>query len=889
MSKITIYIVCILSFFGLVDAKADHIIGGEFSYVCLGNGEYEFFLKIYRDCYSSGADFDQPAAIGVFTQDNQFYNTYNKFPTSIQAIEPDFGADCITYPPDICVEEGIYNFTLTLPENGVGYKVVYQRCCRNPTILNLNDPGSQGLTIVADVPPESIAECNSSPSYNDFPPVVICAQQELVFDHSATDPDGDSLVYELCSPFLGATENSPAPNPPSTPPYNFVNWGAGFTETDPIPGNPGLSIDPVTGLLTGTPTQLGQFVVGVCVSEYRDGVLLSTNRRDFQFNITTCIFETEAVIAEVDPADLCEGLTINFGNDSDLSNTFLWDFGVEGTNNDQSTIIAPSYTFPDTGTYIVTLVTNPGMVCSDTSTVELPLYYMTSVQFGQPDFVCIDDEQYFSFNATGQFTDEYEVSWDFGPNANPPDATGINPQNIVFSETGEQEVTVNVVNGGCSGTYTDDILVPEPIIPVIDPQEDFCVGLTMGFTQSSINSSSYSWDFGVNSSEEDVSQSPNPFFTFPEVGEYTVSLTAYSPIRCPATITESFEINPLLEAFFVSPPVECFDENEMNFTAAGSTSPNTNYSWEFDGGIPATSQSQNPSGISFEAPGNFEVSLTVEDYGCTDEYVSEVEVHPNPVALFDAREYEGCVPFETKFLNTSISSSDEVSYEWDFGDGNYGYSKSPVHTYNYPGLFSVSLTITNEDGCMGSDTQTINNFINVNPKPKAGFSIDPGVVSIVEPIVTITDLSEGAVFCRVTFGDEVVENICTFTYELENPESMEIVQYVENEFGCWSETSATLRVSDHLIYIPNSFTPDNDGINDMFIPVTYGVITMDMKIFDRWGKQIFRSTEMGEGWRGESYNNDDYYLGTGVYQYVIDVTDNLGWNHIYTGSIQLIR
>lgn len=90
------------------------------------------------------------------------------------------------------------------------------------------------------------------------------------------DPDGDELVYEICEPSLGASSFSPLPLIASHPPYEPVTWLAPYTADDPLGSSPAIAIDPETGELTAFPSMAGQFVVGVCVSEYRDGVLLSS-------------------------------------------------------------------------------------------------------------------------------------------------------------------------------------------------------------------------------------------------------------------------------------------------------------------------------------------------------------------------------------------------------------------------------------------------------------------------------------------------------------------------------------------------------------------------------------------------------------------------------------
>jgi hypothetical protein len=209
-------------------------VGGEIYYDDLGGSQYRVTVKLYRDCLSDGAEFDADLPITIFDGNgNQLDNITIPFPGST-LLPVSFSNPCVTIPSDICVEEAVYTAILNLPASTTGYTLSYQRCCRGPNVVNLNNPGDQGLTLTTDIPPSSQVTLNSSPRFNNFPPLMLCAGEELIFDHSASDLDGDSLVYELCTPFQGGTSTAPAPNPASPPPYQDVQWaGGGISATNP--------------------------------------------------------------------------------------------------------------------------------------------------------------------------------------------------------------------------------------------------------------------------------------------------------------------------------------------------------------------------------------------------------------------------------------------------------------------------------------------------------------------------------------------------------------------------------------------------------------------------------------------------------------------------------
>ena len=191
-------------------SHAAHIVGGEIFYNYLGGNNYQVTLKLYRDCNSSGAVYDNPATVFIFNSSGTLVDSLEiPFPGSV-VLPSSVNNPCFIPPTDVCVEEAIYQATVNLPPLAGGYDLVYQRCCRNNSILNLISPGSVGSTYMAHIPDSALAITNSSPHYNSFPPIFICSGVPLSFDHSATDPDGDSLHYELCAPYLGLDAACPA-------------------------------------------------------------------------------------------------------------------------------------------------------------------------------------------------------------------------------------------------------------------------------------------------------------------------------------------------------------------------------------------------------------------------------------------------------------------------------------------------------------------------------------------------------------------------------------------------------------------------------------------------------------------------------------------------------
>ena len=361
--------------------QASHIIGGEIYYVCTGPNTYTVTLVLYRDC-TSFTGFDNPAYLGVYDEDGNLIDNVPMSPPDIIDIPIEVDNPCLVVPPGLCIEQAIYVEEITLPDDGQTYDLVYQRCCRNAGIVNIEIPDDTGSTYWQQIPPGEDAECNNSPVFNNYPPSVICVSDPINFDHSATDPDGDSLAYKFYTPYAGASPFDPAPSPPPPPPYDPVDWETGYDITYPIDASPAFAIDVNTGLLTGTATDEGRYVFGVVVEEWRDGVLLGEHIRDFQFNVELCEPTIESVLgvegSVVDDYYLdCTDFTINFNNYSSGADDYLWLFG-DGTT---STAFEPVHVYPDTGVYTVSLICNPGFVCADTFSSDIWIYNTLTADF----------------------------------------------------------------------------------------------------------------------------------------------------------------------------------------------------------------------------------------------------------------------------------------------------------------------------------------------------------------------------------------------------------------------------------------------------------------------------------------------------------------------------
>lgn len=627
-------LICIAIVLLAFTARAEHIVGGEIFYDCLGNNQYRVIIKVYRDCNSTGADYDSPLNLGVFyNSNNSLYQNFSVAYPGSEVLDVTFNNPCVTPPDDICVQEAIYSKVITLPDNPEGYTLVYERCCRGPGIVNLTNPDAEGLTLTATVPgTNSGVSCNSSPRFDNYPPLLLCNNEELIFDHAATDPDGDVIEYELCTPFHGGSQTAPMPSPPNNPPYSNINWENGFSATQPFGNNGPINLDPNTGMLNASPSMIGKFVVGVCAKEYRNGNLISVTRRDFLFTVFNCDISTNASIVPQEELSTfnsyCDGLTIDFENTSYGGTNYEWHFGDPGNPGPNSTAYEPSYTYPGEGTYDVMLVVNPGWSCTDTTFQTFEVFQPLNVSFDAPDGQCITSNS-FNFEGEGDYGSGSTFSWDFGPYANPPDATTEDVSGVVFDSSGYRDITYEVNWNKCSDSHTDSVLLyREPIINFGIEPGLYCAPFRAEFIDSSKADApiDYFWDFGDGA----TSTVSDPVHVYDNPGVYDVNLNIQVTEGCPADLTLNkpglIEVFPApVAGFSVSPEETDAFNTEITITDESIDSQGS-FIYYLNDSVDTTQRNLT---YHFLSGGyHYPYQVVKNQYGCVDTAVQEIYVEP---------------------------------------------------------------------------------------------------------------------------------------------------------------------------------------------------------------------------------------------------------------------
>ena len=298
VKKIKLFIFCMLMLQSLV---ASHIVGGGFSYRYLGNNQYQIKLAYYKDCGPSSIGFPPGSLkVGVFEIGTHQLKTVLQLAIDSTNTLDFSQAACVTSPVN-CVQQRNYSAILTMPaseyNHPAGYYFVYEQCCRNALAQNVANPQDIGSAYYMEWKPDFAINQNfenSSPEFKNYPALLLCAFENYELDFSATEPDGDSLVYTLIDPLKGHANANSLTNQtgqvdPIPGPYDPIVWNTGYSlAANVLDGNPDIKVDASTGLLSVNPQKIGVYLAAIQCEEFRKGIKISEIRREMQFAIVQC-------------------------------------------------------------------------------------------------------------------------------------------------------------------------------------------------------------------------------------------------------------------------------------------------------------------------------------------------------------------------------------------------------------------------------------------------------------------------------------------------------------------------------------------------------------------------------------------------------------------------
>ncbi len=727
-----------LGLFCSTSLLATHVIGGNIQYRCLGNDQYEITVEFAVDCALGDGEalaLDSFATVKVFDTENNWLTDLGdggQWTIQVQDVlqlgDPNVACRVLNDP--VCVQRQRYVRVVTLPFNELGYILSFRRCCRNSTLLNVVDPLDTGGTYWIELTPEAQSLCNNAARFRNWADVYACANEDLEFDASAIDIDGDSLVYKLCVPTEGGSDADALSNTEYFPPFQNVTFTSGFDVNNFLGVGTPLALDSQTGLLTVNAGLVGQFIVGICVEEYRDGVKISETRRDFEYNVRLC---TDPPLSDfaVDPNPNCDGLTVSFENMSEstqgnpLEYQWFFDFpSLSQTTEEED----PSYTFPESGLYDIVLVTFDG-ICQDTAfaTVAVSEPNDPSVNFALASSTgCGDTDIEFEIeNLTSTSIGIDSWQWSVTTDEGTTNYDTQVPPPITVSQA--QTVTVNLLAtniAGCTDQLEMQFDVTGVSGPELGPFLTNYVTSTCSLTPIVLNPSgnpnwNYEWSANPTASFDQFATSPSLLIA--ETTVFSVVVTDEAGCTAEGMVTVEPGDGPPL-----APEIDNFNAIQCTQMALLlNPSPNTSYTYMWassDPSIPINPILPSPT-VLVTQPTSFTVTVT-DIGGCTSVGQVNVSVQSGPpIDIINSLvQCEG----DSVSLNPNFNASYEFLWE-STPEGILEDPADPNPTVSVDELTMFNLTITDplNPECPSST------FVNVLFAPSPEISIEPDTSAII--------------------------------------------------------------------------------------------------------------------------------------------------------------
>jgi len=599
------------------------------------------------------------------------------------------------------------------------------------------------------------------------------------------------------------------------------------------------------------------------------------------------------------PQPLFESDTVCIGNPTSFMDqstslngisTWAWDFDnngiVDATSNNAS------YTFPNAGTFTVGLVVTDQQGCSNDTIIDVMIGEQPTAVFTASS-VCQGTATTFTDQSIANFGTITAWNWDFQSDGI-IDNTTQNPTNGYIS-AGLYNVTLQVETSGCFSTVTEQVNVN----PVPNPNFNWnpvCSGNQMSFADvSSVaggNIIQWQWDFGSNGATSNLQ---NPQYIYENAGNYMTQLTVTSDSGCISSFLNNVTVYEHPVANFISSDV-C-EGLAMSFADVSSTTFGqiNSWSWDIDGNGTIDYVNQFPT-HTYSTAGTYNPVLIVEtDEGCSDTISLSVNVNPLPEIDFTSSDPNGCATWCVDFVNnTTITSGVIENYYWDFGDTYASIDIDPSHCFENNTQealnFDISLIAISDQGCSASFSYPL--MVTVYPIPVAEFIFGPSPTDIYHTEVGFQEETVGSSFYSWDFaglGSSTTANP-SFTFPNDDAGVYEVCLNVINEWGCTDVICHDVVVEgEMLVYVPNAFTPDGDGVNEGFRPVISGhdPDSYNFMIFDRWGLLIYQTDNEYASWDGRYRNSE---VSQDAYVWKLVVKDRYkGKQQEFVGHVSVLK
>ena len=587
-------------------------------------------------------------------------------------------------------------------------------------------------------------------------------------------------------------------------------------------------------------------------------------------------------------ADSCfANNTFDFRNTSTINGgtiNYAWAFGDGNT----SSTLNPIHSYSDTGTYTVRLAVESSNSCADKAYLQVRVSPSPTANFNiSASPQCLAGNSFTFTNASNIDAGGMTYAWDLG---NGNTSTDNNPtQSYATADTFDVQLIARS-NQNCSDTIVQKAVVsPSPIADFDIVVTDSCfANNSFDFVNTTTLSKgiifSNDWDFG-NGTTSGTQDNSN--ISYGATGNFTVQLIVGSDAGCKDTANKSLTVHASPTADFdVNDTVQCFNGHSISLTelsliSGGSIS---SYNWDFGDGNTSTSTS--PADFAYATPGSYDIVLDINSTAnCSDSKTQRILIHPSPEVAFTGG--MGCIGDPIQFNNTStIASGTNDRFAWDFGDGSTSTLEQPNRGYVSGGTYEVKLVVTSDQGC--SDSLIDKTAAIINAKPNADFSVEKLSSFESTTEMQFTETGGTGVSWLWYVDNAGVGTGQVYNHTFTDTGTFNVMLWVENVEGCRDSVVKSIFIfPDATLHVPTSFSPNGDGLNDVFRPLGVRFVKeYRMTIYNRWGNLLFETNDPEQGWDGTFTSKS---VLPGQYLVLVEIIDYNNLKAKHRGMITILR
>ena len=608
---------------------------------------------------------------------------------------------------------------------------------------------------------------------------------------------------------------------------------------------------------------------------------------------------------------ICSGSAGGIGSLAVAGYIYSW-LPVLGLSN--PTVSDPDNTAINNGTIptvisytVTTTITATGCqtVDSATITVNPP----ATVIAGPPQTICANSSATLAGVIGGAATSAFWGGGNgtYSPNNNDLNAVYTPHLNEINASSATLTLVTNDPSGPCPVASSSITVTINPIATVnAGPDQTICIGSAVnlaGVPGGAATSGTWSGGNGVYNPNNTASNAIySPINAEESAGTVSLTFTTDDPAGPCFAVSDviTITINQLPTANAGPVQTVCPGSSIVLGGALGGTA----ISGSWGGGTGSYSPNNtalnavySPSAAEYAAD-SVKLTLTTNDPpGPCSPVLSTVTFYfyKDPVINFSVNDSAGCPIHCVNFLDLTTvgGGATIVSWNWDFGDSNPDSdTQNPSNCYSLTSFYDVTLTAISNYNC--SVTLTMPQMVQVFPEPIAEFNPTPSQASVILPVITMINQSSVDVnYWNWNFGDGIKLAPDSASPEHTYP-NIASVSYlptliVQNAYGCYDTIVHEIFIGpEYIFYIPNAFTPNGDGVNDLFLGQGIGIVKYELIIFDRWGNQIFYSDDLYKGWDGKA-NLGAEMAQIDVYVWKVKLTDVFKKGHNYVGTVTLVK